>query len=537
MADLTGQVIRNRYIVHEFLGSGGMAEVYKVWDNERNSFLAMKVLHEKYARHSVVLEHFRREAENLAKLKHPNIVRFYGFEQDQTRSYILMDFIEGQTLKDKIKSKNGTPFGTEEISKLLSPVLIALQFAHNRDLIHCDIKPANIMVDVTGKVLLTDFGIARASYLDNHAMSSSGTPAYMAPEQVRNEAPVPETDIYALGVVLYEMLTGGTRPFNGTQAQTGGSTANRIRWEQEHLPHPSPYHKNPSLNPKLNTVLNRVLSKDISQRYHSAIELANALNSVEEASPAVQIPQRAQVRPSADEAKTAYKTTITKQRGQKAKELPPRKKAQSSNNGALWLLALFFIAAVVVTFTLVFSGGGGTSLGGSGIAGTSVAPIPPPPAATVERPAVATYTPFAKLFVRGYDQSRDADAVFIESDEVEELFAPGRTGGRFALPAGKKAGFLFGWCATEQGILAGNLAHIREEITIDNYPISLASFSSGQTQDTRGLWCKSYAAVITSLEVGEHTLIHTRHFDAPINDGMETYPAGSYVVEYSIIVE
>ena len=184
MSDLVGKLVAGRYRVDQFIGRGGMADVYKVWDTQRAAFLAMKILHESLADDQVFLRRFKREAQTLAKLKHPNIVRFYELGQDGELVFMLMEFVDGVTLS-KARKRINEPFSPGRVLGVFQPVCSALHFAHQINLIHCDIKPANIMIDYTGRVLLTDFGIARVSEGATTAtMVGAGTPAYMSPEQV-----------------------------------------------------------------------------------------------------------------------------------------------------------------------------------------------------------------------------------------------------------------------------------------------------------------------------------------------------------------
>lgn len=277
MSSLVGKTILDRYFVQEFIGRGGMAEVYKVWDKQRMTLLAMKVLLEDLALDRVFVRRFKREANTLESLQHPNIVRFFGFEKENHVAFMLMDYIEGQSLKRFIHDADGDSMPYAQIRDAMRSVCGALNYAHSQGLVHCDIKPANIMVDMQGNVRLADFGIARMSDAATATMVGAGTPAYMAPEQVRGEDPVPQTDVYALGVVLYEMFTGGERPFTGDQAQTTGGTGERVRWEQLHLAPPSPKVWNPSLSDKVEAVILKCLDKDPAKRYQTALELVNAL--------------------------------------------------------------------------------------------------------------------------------------------------------------------------------------------------------------------------------------------------------------------
>jgi serine/threonine protein kinase len=277
MSKLVGHVIAGRYRVDEFLGRGGMAEVYKVWDQQRATWLAMKVLHESLAEDKVFLRRFRREATNLAKLRHPNIVRFYEWGEADELVFMLMEYVSGVTLSKAIK-RNSKPFSPSQVLGIIQPVCSALHYAHERGLAHCDIKPSNIMLDESGRVFLTDFGIARVTEGSATAtLVGAGTPAYMSPEQVNGADPTPQTDIYAIGVVLFELLTGGERPFTGERASITGTVGEKIRWEKRKLSPPSPRQYNPEIAPAIEAVVMRCLSKDRRVRYSSVTTLLDDL--------------------------------------------------------------------------------------------------------------------------------------------------------------------------------------------------------------------------------------------------------------------
>ena len=275
MTEEIGSILANRYRVEAFLGRGGMAEVYKVWDSERAVHLAMKALHADLAEDRIFIRRFKREGGNLSKLQHPHIVRFYGLEEADDSVFMLMDYVDGITLRREIfKAKQPLPI--ERIQQIMRPVCSALHYAHNLGMVHCDIKPANIMIHKNGTVLLTDFGIARMSDAATATMVGAGTPAYMAPEQVRGEEPSPQTDIYGLGILLFEMLTGGERPFTGEQALITGSTGEKVRWEQMNLDTPDPKKWNPDITSKMNAVVLKCLAKKNKDRYSNSLEAYNA---------------------------------------------------------------------------------------------------------------------------------------------------------------------------------------------------------------------------------------------------------------------
>ena len=276
MSSLIGKTLLNRYNVREFLGRGGMAEVYKVWDSHRADHLAMKVLLEGLSTDIIFMRRFEREANTLKGLQHKSIIRFYGLEKEGRLAFMLTDFIEGSTLKGIIFDAGGA-LPLSQVSAIMNPVCAALSFAHREGFVHCDIKSENIMLNKHGEALLMDFGIARMADAATATMQGIGTPAYMSPEQIRLEELTPQSDIYSLGIVLYEMLTGGGRPFAGDQAQITGGTSEKIRWEHTHIKAPSPRKWNPNLSPALEKVVLKCLEKDPRKRYQDTIDLYNAL--------------------------------------------------------------------------------------------------------------------------------------------------------------------------------------------------------------------------------------------------------------------
>jgi serine/threonine-protein kinase len=279
MADLVGRILLNRYRVDSFIGRGAMADVYKVWDTQRVSFLAMKLLHEELAVDAIFLRRFQREARTLAQLQHPSIVRFYGLEEDDLLVCIMLDYIDGSTLQREIKQAQG-PLALLRVTEIFRPVCSAIHYAHLQGAVHCDLKPSNILIAEAGRVLVTDFGLAHI--LEGAAsttMIGGGTPAYMAPEQVRGDELTRQTDIYALGVILFEMLTGGERPFTGEDSQTTGSLRNKVMWAHVNQPAPSPRQYNPNVSAQLAAVVTRCLEKDPAARFPSALDLLITLEN------------------------------------------------------------------------------------------------------------------------------------------------------------------------------------------------------------------------------------------------------------------
>jgi serine/threonine protein kinase len=287
--ELIGSTLSDRYRIERLLGRGGMAEVYLAFDTGRAAHLALKLLHEDLAQDPVFIRRFQREAHNLARLQHPNVVRFYGLEQDDLLAFILMDYIEGSTLRAEIVRSQGRGMSPARILEIMQPVCSALHYAHQMGLVHCDIKPANIMLHKNGSILVADFGIARMTETATTTLVGLGTPAYMPPEQARGLDPSPQSDQYSLGVVLFEMLSGGERPFTGEHARTTGSTSEKVRWEQINLPPPSICQIKPSVPAAVDQVVLRCLQKDPRQRFPNILEMYQALESAFYTRQAVQL--------------------------------------------------------------------------------------------------------------------------------------------------------------------------------------------------------------------------------------------------------
>jgi serine/threonine-protein kinase len=278
MADLIGRTLLNQFRVEAYIASGGMGAVFRVWDLKRSTPLAMKVLHAELADDPAMLKRFQREANALRKLAHPHIVPFYGLHQAEEVSFLLEAFIDGPSLKDLLRNKPGRPLPVPEALSFLKALSSALGYAHANKVVHCDVKPGNVMVDPGGQIFLTDFGIARHAESTTTTLATAGTSAYMAPEQVRGEPVTPGTDIYALGVILFELLTG-QRPFRGTEAGTesAGQTSNeRIRYAHLHLAPPDPRTLNPAIPPRLASVVMKAMVKPAEGRYQSAQEFYEA---------------------------------------------------------------------------------------------------------------------------------------------------------------------------------------------------------------------------------------------------------------------
>ncbi len=268
--------LSGRYEIGERLGSGGMSNVYKATDRILERQVAVKILAEHLSDDERFVARFRREALAVAKLIHPNIVQVYDTGVDQGRHYIVMEYVEGRS-GAQILQKTG-PIGSDSTARIGIQACAGLDFAHSRGIIHRDVKPGNLMIDggpaggdSPMAVKLTDFGIARALEQTRITQVGSvvGTAAYLAPEQVRGEEATPCTDVYALGVVLYQFLTARL-PYEGS------SLAELAVRQQNERPLP-PRTYNDAVSESISRVVLRALEGNPKQRYSTAHELAEDL--------------------------------------------------------------------------------------------------------------------------------------------------------------------------------------------------------------------------------------------------------------------
>jgi eukaryotic-like serine/threonine-protein kinase len=273
-----GDTLGNRYLLSGLLGTGGMAEVFLAHDQILGRDLALKVLMEHYARDERFVGRFRREAQSAAALNHPNVVQIYdqGRAEDG-RYYIAMEYVPGGSLEDLILRRG--PLGPSEATRLASQVAEALHAAHRRGIVHRDVKPQNVLIGEAGEAKVADFGIALAASRTSTSGTNLlfGTPSYMSPEQAMGERVGPESDLYSLGVVLYEMLTG-TVPFAAE-----GPLATAMKHLTE-LPL-SPRKRNPSVPEAMDALVMGLLSKDPKDRYPSAARLIEDLRRTREGLP------------------------------------------------------------------------------------------------------------------------------------------------------------------------------------------------------------------------------------------------------------
>src|SRR4051812_37559005 len=266
-----GRLFDGRYRMIRRIGSGGMARVFLAEDVDLHRDVAIKILHDRYSEDAQFVERFAREARAAAGLNHPNIVAVYDRGQADGSYYIAMEYLDGETLKDVIIREGRLP--ERRAIDITLQLLAALRFAHRREVIHRDVKPHNVMVLRDGRVKVADFGIARAGDSEmTEAGSIVGTAQYLSPEQARGQHVGPESDLYSVGVVLYEMLTARV-PFTGDPAAP--TAMNHV----QETPAP-PRQIVPSIPAELEAVVQRAMAKDPARRYHSADEMGMDLDRV-----------------------------------------------------------------------------------------------------------------------------------------------------------------------------------------------------------------------------------------------------------------
>jgi eukaryotic-like serine/threonine-protein kinase len=375
------RLLADRYRLGERVGAGGMGTVYAAFDLRLDREVAVKLLHADFARDPAARRRFEREARSAARVSHPNAVAVYDTGDDSHQdAFIVMELLSGRTLAHEIADG---PLAESRLRAVAGGVLAALEAAHHEGIVHRDVKPGNVLLADDGEVKVGDFGIATA--LDATETTSGvplGTPAYTAPERLRGLPTTPASDLYSLGVVLYEAATG-TRPF------TGGAPGELVDAVLRGA-HPPLESRRPDLDPSVVAAIERALASDPAGRFADAASMRTALAGEEtgraasptvplmetEAAPTAALPPPAPPR-RADTA--AHRGTST----------PPRRPVSSRRRRAVWAMAILttLAALVIVGVALVTSGGD------DAVTTTTTTPIAATPTTGPGGPATAAPPP------------------------------------------------------------------------------------------------------------------------------------------------
>jgi serine/threonine-protein kinase len=338
---MIGTVLSGRYRLEAKLGSGGMSTVYLARDQTLDRPVAVKVMHREMSEQADQLERFRQEARSVAKLSHPNVVSVIDAGEDGGHPYIVFEYVEGETLKQRIARDGALP--PQEAIAYAIEVARGLSVAHARNMVHRDIKPQNVLIDAEGRAKLTDFGISRQ--LEQDGMTATGrvlgTTDYVAPEQAMGRKVDPRSDVYSLGVVLYEMLVGQV-PFQA-ESQVGVA----MKHVNEELP--DVQRRRPEVSAAVALVVERATAKDPGQRYQDVGEMTDDLSTALEV-------EAARAGSTSGEATTVLDA------------VPPPKRKLAARGRWSWaaILALLLVAgATLLAVQLISSGigGGGANKG------------------------------------------------------------------------------------------------------------------------------------------------------------------------------
>ena len=354
-----GDLIADRYELEELVGTGGMSSVFRARDRQLEREVAIKILHQHYADDPEYLERFRREARAVARLSHPNIVTVIDRGDDGGRQYIVFEHVEGENLKELVVRSGRLP--VRQALELALAVADGLAFAHDHGLVHRDVKPQNVLLSNEGEVKVTDFGIARSLHVEHGVTQTGtvlGTSEYLAPEQASGKTVSPATDVYSLGVVLWELLAGEV-PFVGE---------NFVAVALRHVNEPPPHlrERRPDVSPRLEAAVERALAKDPAHRFASMTAFAEELR-------ACLAEAEGYAAPPAGDAELTLISPPT--RTQTPAPARPRRRRRRRRR-LVWLLLALVVAGAVFTAIFLVGGAGHLPGGSDGGGGTTGAAVP-----------------------------------------------------------------------------------------------------------------------------------------------------------------
>jgi serine/threonine-protein kinase len=353
-----GDLIADRYELEELVGTGGMSSVFRARDSQLERQVAIKILHEHYADDPEYLERFRREARAVAKLSHPNIVTVIDRGDDGGRQYIVFEHVEGENLKELVLRSGRLP--VRRALELALAVADGLAFAHDHGLVHRDVKPQNVLLSSEGEVKVTDFGIARSLHMDHGVTQTGtvlGTGEYLAPEQASGRQVSPATDVYSLGVVLWELLAGDV-PFVGENF-----VAVALRHVNE--PPPSLRERRPDVTPRLEAAVDRALAKDPARRFPSMAAFAKELRAC--------LAEAAGAPPPAQDDLAL--TVVTPPPAHRPPPAGPRRASRSRRRPWAYVLLGLVLAGVALAAVLVLGGASHNGSSGGNGGGPSGKPV------------------------------------------------------------------------------------------------------------------------------------------------------------------
>jgi eukaryotic-like serine/threonine-protein kinase len=353
----SGDLIAERYELEELVGTGGMSTVFRAYDLQLDRRVAIKILHSHYAEDPEYLERFRREARAVARLSHPNIVTVIDRGDDDGRQYIVFEYVEGENLKELVLHEGRLP--VRRALELALAIADGLSFAHQRGLVHRDVKPQNILLNHEGEVKVTDFGIARSLHVEHGVTQTGavlGTGEYLAPEQASGKTVSAATDVYSLGVVLWELLAGDV-PFTGENF-----VAVALRHVNE-LP-PDVRERRTDVSPRLAAAVDRALAKDPARRFPSMAAFAKELRAC-----LAELDGTAAAAPADDSALTMVSPPA------RAPARPPARRRAQRRRRPILLYVVLALVVAGAAFAAVFLLGGSSHHGGGTAGGGTTAGV------------------------------------------------------------------------------------------------------------------------------------------------------------------